>query len=68
MRDPRTDPRPGDVVRCDHEFPHVQTLTVDWVKNGEIRGLMDGGPRAITMSINQWVEWFAGAEVLHVAE
>jgi hypothetical protein len=56
-RDPRKDPRPGDVVPSKHVFPQTQTLTVHTVINGEIRCLINGGPRSITMSYNQWVDW-----------
>ena len=65
MRSPLTNPRPGDVVPCNHVFPLLQTLTVDWVRNGEIRCFTNGGPAAITMSTNQWMEWMPLPEVIH---
>lgn len=74
-RDPRKDPRPGDVVRSGTRFD--ETNTGYRAKVLQVSQPSHDGTRELrclfkdcewTMSTCQWIEWMSDAEVLHVAD
>ncbi len=79
MRDPRIDPRPGDVVGArglgGKKAKCFGLTTVETESKKEVDVLLDigfiDGPftgRPHTRSLNEWRKLVAGAEVLHVAD
>ena len=65
MRDPRTDPRPGDVLRKGDDERHV--MGRDETYNGFVF-YRQGGPWKRLCRISTWKRTMRDAEVLHVAE
>jgi hypothetical protein len=66
-RDPRTDPRPGDFVRC------VSIIRVDSIAFQRVLGVVfrpgSTSPSAIlNVSMAEWVEAVAGAEVVFLSD
>lgn len=64
QRDPRLDPRPGDVVKSSHRIYLVTT-----VGHGDVWFAM-GGQQSATLkftTIEEWVKWSTDDEVLYVA-
>jgi hypothetical protein len=65
-RDPRRDPRPGDVVVYG---PQWQRERVEVVGRSEIYVAYKGlAAMVFTCLLTQWQQWTDSAEVLHVAE
>ncbi len=67
MRDPRVDPRPGDVVRVQMVARRVLRAErggIWWVDNDRWSGCSHGG----AVALDDWRLECADAEVVHVAE
>ena len=63
MRDPRKDPRPGDVVL----LVDGSRAEVDFIRDGYI-GVWLREKRCVRVKIEVWRKDCEGAEVLHVAD
>lgn len=59
-RNPRLDPRPGDVLRRDYQLRRVVSLRGVWVKYATENG------KQYNDAINPWRSWAAKAEVVEV--
>jgi len=65
MRDPRTDPKPGDVLIYGPQWQR-EKVRVDKVTSSVVYCVMGGWIHQYTMA--EWNDWMVVAEVLHVAE
>ena len=65
-RDPRRDPRPGDVVLYGPQWQQERAEVVLVRNNGDVEYTVNGGLLCIWRS--GWWDAMTGAEVLHVAE
>jgi hypothetical protein len=66
MRDPREDPRPRDVLIYGPQW-QLARIEITEIRDGCVLAVMDGRGDCLYYP-NQWREWLADAEVLHVAE
>lgn len=66
MRDPRTDPRPGDVLIFGPQWQQerYQVMGTD----GGVKYTMSDSRFGHTCTIAQWRKWAAGASIVRVAE
>lgn len=62
MRDPRTDPQPGDVLRANGTTRAVEKV---WAFNSTVRVAYRSEPANGFMSLRQWWVWAADAEVVN---
>jgi hypothetical protein len=65
-RDPRVDPRPGDVVIYGPQWQRSR-VEVTEICNGFVLAVIDGRGDCVYHP-NQWREWMVDAEVIHVAD
>jgi hypothetical protein len=61
-----TNPRPGDVLVYGPQWQRSR-IEVTEIRDGCVLAVMDGRGYCLYYP-NQWREWMANAEVLHVAE
>jgi hypothetical protein len=66
MRDPRIDPRPGDVVLYGPQWQLERAEVTRVMNNGDVDYIMGG--REFEIHRSGWWNMVAGAEVIHVAE
>lgn len=64
--DVKRDPRPGDVLIYGPQW-QLSRIEVTEIRDGCVLALMDGRGDCLYYP-NQWREWMADAEVLHVAQ
>jgi len=66
-RDPRVDPRPGDVLIYGPQW-QMERAEVLGLVNGEIAYRYRVGGSVFLCSLNEWQDLMRGAEVIHAAE
>jgi hypothetical protein len=64
-RDPRKDPRPGDVTKEKSMFGESIIRVTN--RDGDIVSFIVGTGRGMDMSLSWWIETSESDEVLHVA-
>jgi hypothetical protein len=62
-----TNPKPGDVVRCETQW-QPSLFEVSEISDRCVVAVVDGMSCKFEYKLSQWREWFRGAEVVHVAE
>lgn len=71
MRDPRVDPRAGDVVRNSSTHGHKETRIVEFVDDTHVVAKWSctcGAESSERWKIQKWRRNFATATIIHVAE
>lgn len=66
-RDPRVDPKPGDVLIYGPQWQRTRSEVIATTLTG-VAHAIDGSDHSIGVSLKKWREWMRGAEVIHRAE